>query len=319
MHETSTTIQVASLPLIGRYNVCSVACKAYTKGLSQANLQAAFRKSGIHPFNPSEIDVTVFETNQLRQKFKNEHGTTDVVTETPEQTEHIAEHPVVGEDSSVMSVQLIDTCDSPAPVHIEPTPPPQTNTPITTDTFFKKKRPVFVPPVLKERQSISKVVAGKAITEVDVTIRLQQYFSESQTKKSKFQPPLKSPGTTIRHTTDKYTVNNPKKRVNPVRTSESPKPGPSGVQTHAHVIQDSASDSDESEYNPKDLCCVCGNNFPDALNQLPYAEFATWGKCDFVSCAHWVHLKYCCPVRILRRHSTFYCPCHGLPWTGSEE
>ncbi len=34
--------------VIGRYNVCSVACKAYTKSLSPANRQSEFRKSGIY-------------------------------------------------------------------------------------------------------------------------------------------------------------------------------------------------------------------------------------------------------------------------------
>jgi hypothetical protein len=28
-------------------------------------------------------------------------------------------------------------------------------------------------------------------------------------------------------------------------------------------------------------------------------------------CLHWVHLHFCCEVRVLRTHSVFYCPCQA--------
>lgn len=40
---------------VTRYDVCSIACKVYFSTLSPANVQAAFRKAGIFPFNPSVI------------------------------------------------------------------------------------------------------------------------------------------------------------------------------------------------------------------------------------------------------------------------
>lgn len=40
---------------ITRYNVCEVAGKAYTRALSQENIQSGFRKSGIYPLNPEAI------------------------------------------------------------------------------------------------------------------------------------------------------------------------------------------------------------------------------------------------------------------------
>jgi hypothetical protein len=40
---------------ITRYDVCSIASKVYSKALSAENLHAAFRKTGIYPFDPSGI------------------------------------------------------------------------------------------------------------------------------------------------------------------------------------------------------------------------------------------------------------------------
>lgn len=58
-------------------------------------------------------------------------------------------------------------------------------------------------------------------------------------------------------------------------------------------------------------CCVCGKEYPDNMKDGYVAEFCTWGKCDFQDCDHWTHLKYCCDVKVLRRHDIFYCPCHN--------
>jgi hypothetical protein len=41
--------------VITRYDVCSIACRVYTSTLSASNIQAAFKKSGIFPFDPTVI------------------------------------------------------------------------------------------------------------------------------------------------------------------------------------------------------------------------------------------------------------------------
>ena len=41
--------------IITRYNVCGLACKAYTEALSAENLQAAFCKTGIFPLDKDAI------------------------------------------------------------------------------------------------------------------------------------------------------------------------------------------------------------------------------------------------------------------------
>ena len=44
---------------ITRYDVCKMACKVYTAAVSVANIQSAFKRCGIYPFNPSVIRDTV--------------------------------------------------------------------------------------------------------------------------------------------------------------------------------------------------------------------------------------------------------------------
>lgn len=63
---------------ITRYNVCSIACKAYLKALSPENIQSGFRRAGIYPLNadavpneymkPAEIFVEQNESSQDSQE-----------------------------------------------------------------------------------------------------------------------------------------------------------------------------------------------------------------------------------------------------------
>ena len=39
--------------IITRYDICQIACKAYTRAMSPANIQSSFRKTAIFPHNPS--------------------------------------------------------------------------------------------------------------------------------------------------------------------------------------------------------------------------------------------------------------------------
>ena len=70
-------------------------------------------------------------------------------------------------------------------------------------------------------------------------------------------------------------------------------------------------ESVEEEIPPSEKCCVCKQYHPEMAAVGYVVEFATWGKCDFEDCDHWTHLKYCCDIKVLRRHDKFYCPCHN--------
>lgn len=85
----------------------------------------------------------------------------------------------------------------------------------------------------------------------------------------------------------------------------SPKPSTSGLNT---VTKDGipidTSDSSSDEYlDESELCCVCKRFSPDTFSNAYTVEFIKWGQCD-----GWVHLKYCTPVKFLRRETAFLCP-----------
>lgn len=54
---------------ITRFDICSIACKAYTKAMSASNIQSAFRKTGIHPLNPRIISAErLFPCESFREE-----------------------------------------------------------------------------------------------------------------------------------------------------------------------------------------------------------------------------------------------------------
>ncbi len=210
-----------------------------------------------------------------------------------------------------------------------------TSTPAISAAFFKKKRPVFVPPVRKERRSVSKVVAGKAITEVDVSTQLNNYFADSQKRnKSKFQTPLKSTGKqgitstapvkkTTKRQNPKRSTDIPKKANVTLKTSEnnvnsqnkrsceSPKAGTSGVSDQLHVYMTTDSDS-ESETCDTDLCCVCGKLSPEHYDAYHMLSLLNGENVYF----HHVDTGYTSNTVVPYVHcdvtASSYCPCHGL-------
>lgn len=99
------------------------------------------------------------------------------------------------------------------------------------------------------------------------------------------------------------------------KRSVSPKPGPSKTVTRklfsAKIVPDNDDDDDDGDddddnCDSDDLCCVCLKKSPPALNTSIYLDIVNWAQCD--KCSHWTHLKYCSPVRVVRRHSVFFCP-----------
>jgi hypothetical protein len=84
-------------------------------------------------------------------------------------------------------------------------------------------------------------------------------------------------------------------------------PGLSGLQ----VILISDSEGSLTDFEDDGTpCCVCNKHRQDHFNQGYFVEFLKWGQCTHDGCCHWVHLKYCSPVRVLRRDDQFTCPCH---------
>ena len=95
--------------------------------------------------------------------------------------------------------------------------------------------------------------------------------------------------------------------------SNSPKPGPSGLQVIYLSDSEASLSEHESQMSERSLCCVCKKFYNEKMKECVDLTIAKWGECMFEGCGHWTHLRFCCDVRVLRRHSIFYCPCHGVP------
>ena len=92
------------------------------------------------------------------------------------------------------------------------------------------------------------------------------------------------------------------------------KPGPSGLAINILANQ---GDSESSDDEDSEACCVCKQNSPPALQQLSGLKIVNWVKCSNISCGHWVHLQFCHEKVTVGRTEMFSCPC--CPSTQSEQ
>ena len=85
---------------ITRYNVCELACKAYTRALTAENLHSAFRKTGIFPLDRTVISMDYVMPAEVFQRKEssaseinqdNIHIPTTEITEDPGSESHEAE------------------------------------------------------------------------------------------------------------------------------------------------------------------------------------------------------------------------------------
>ena len=228
-------------------------------GLSASNLKSAFKKCGVFPFDP--------------QAYPSEKINSHTLFTNPEPEESIQDSHVLPTDS-VLPTEPTSSAPQTKDLPI--------NTPDTLVSISKfldsktinaeKVRAKFVPP--KPRNTLSKVVAGKAITEAPVVEQIEKHLSNMQSKpcpsksvkgksKRKFTPPLKQ-----------------------------------------NVPQDSETETEDSTSDEK--CCVCNSFYPPKKARLDHIFIVNWGQCS--NCQHWTHLSFCTNVKVLRRHSVFLCP-----------
>ena len=328
---------------VNKYSLCPIACKAYAAALSSENLQSAFRKSGIFPFGPENIDRSLLIMSNARNKMiaediaegiqqgenvdedegqiQNEGMDQGIINEERQERDQriVQEEGGEGIENEERDEGVIHVERDEGIIHIERDEGiahDERDAGIVGDiqnepaveviqTFFKKKRPTFVPPFkTKQRRSISSVIAGKAITEKETTDKVLEYYAESkshQTSKSvapkkKSKAPIKKTNTGIKKT--------------------NKNPGPSGLapkKTRPAEMNTFDSDSSTDASDESEQCCVCKKFQPSELKDAISLVFTKWAQCMFEGCDHWVHLKYCVDINVLRRHDIFFCPCHGLP------
>ena len=280
---------------VTRYDVCGLACKAYSTALSPSNLQASFSKAGIHPLKKaSEVIETLGDKITPSKLYCNPGENDNQSAEVPNMS-----------PTNAQAHNAVDVCEN----------------------FFMKaggKVGEKVENIKKKRRNISNVVAGKAVTEDQTLSCMKQYIAETKTKtsgksapKSQKKTPRTSPPQAVMKTPKKLSKS-VKKSVKSVKSSVkqtvrsnlhgSPQPGPS----HINLIPSDVSSSEEeseSQMPDKDKCCVCKKFYVRPADVYKIA-ITNWAECGI--CGHWVHLAYCTPVRVVRKETHFTCPCCDL-------
>lgn len=230
--------------IITRYNVCELACKAYTKALSADNLQSAFKKTGICPLDMNAIDksklipATLYEDEVQEKLYTDSQSTVEGGVITPE------------------------TCLL-----------------VREENLRRVKQEMAS---RWPRNSLSKVVSGKEVTEDTVLNQIKEHeLGQKGSKKSKF--------------------------IRSKKCLSVSQPGPSHIIIDNEVLN---LDTDDDDDIP---CYVCNLRSPPS-NKRPRGllEILEWGQCDGIKdgkpCLHWVHLKYCCETTSLGKFDKFYCP-----------
>ena len=276
---------------ITRNNICSIACKAYTKALSPENLQNSFRKAGICPFNPDIVDrssflpATVLEQEKsCSSEARDDQTTTDI------------------------------PCPEPLPAVEASEPGSGAAKDLELNFFENKEREIRKKKSqTKKRRYLSYIVSGKAITEDKIVKEIHEH-QEKVSKKPKSAKVKSAKVTKMNLKANKGNSKSNKlgsksgstsaklsgARNDKVREA-SPLPGPSHIN-----LADSEDFTDESVDEDDEKCCVCNKFTPDEVRQSISLVFTKWAQCDF--CSHWVHLIYCTEVRFIRFGDKFACP-----------
>ncbi|CAC5370002.1 unnamed protein product [Mytilus coruscus] len=283
---------------ITRYNICDLACKGYLHALSSSNLQSAFRKTGIYPYDPHMVERSNFAPAQV---FIQEDSAEEAC-ET-EDREHVHEIEPIEKDIDVpveeIEININNVEENEHALTINETQEKTVSE--KNDTFFEdREKNIYIlkkKQRTKQRRYLSKVVSGNAITEKETIEKIKEHKENVSRKPSQKSQKSKS--------------NGKGKQLETITVVDEPFAGTSGLNLRGEPISiDDSMDSDLIE--DEELCCVCKlTGLPQELRNCNFIVFANWRHCTLENCGHWVHLKYCCDKTVLRRHDTFLCPCHS--------
>jgi hypothetical protein len=132
--------------VISRYDVCRLACKVYSSTLTPVNIQAAFKKSGIYPFN---------------QDVVNDSGIAPSLSfpaRTVEKSMSSPPEKASSKENSGSSVKFLECMGGEMLKNVQ---------------------------IAKIRNALSKVVGGKAITNEDVAEKIKDHIEKQTTSKKK--------------------------------------------------------------------------------------------------------------------------------------
>ena len=282
--------------IVTRYDVCSLACKAYTAAVSPTNLRSAFAKTPdqvIESLGNKISPSKLYNNNDMADKDDNENNNKENKNDKSNTTSNTTS------ENKQLQHEKLDENE-------------------VCDQFFVQQGGVVAKNVEKKKcRNISSVVGGKAVTEDESANRMKIYIEESAQDKMK-RPVTKTPDAAQNkapkkaHKTPKKSqnkeskgsANSPKPQSCPIN---SPQPGPSHINL---LYEDGMSTDDESESQIPEAskCCQCKRFYvsPDKIN-IHQIHLTNWAQCD--SCDHWVHLTYYKPVCVVRKETPFTCPC----------
>ena len=261
--------------VVTKYDVCRLACRAYSKALSSDNLQMAFKRAGVYPLDQSTISEDYLLPSEVFQ------ATPEDLTEK----ENVESEPDRATDSQTSSTGD-NVCDSDAD-----TTENSNEYPGMAGDFFRSKvadiRKVKTENQKEPRKTMSRVTSGHCITEEEVRNKMVEH--EEGTKKSQKRKSVKS---TSEKSNEKKKAKKPKKQK---KHGESQEAGPSGL----------CNNDSEEAVPDQDKCCVCKLYTPVEIRHSLSLIFTKWVQCD--RCPHWVHLIYCTKQRVVRKEDVFLC------------
>lgn len=258
--------------IITRNEVCCLSSKAYLQSLSPSNLISAFKRTGIHPFNPQAFDPAVLKPSEALQNLTTQPESDSLMIATP-----------VSNNLS-QDVQLENQLDP----------------------FFQSRLSKAPETTSKPRNTLSKVISGKAVTEDEnfqkvIKFKEQQKPNRNLIKKSNV---IKRKSQQAQKEHDHESLKKAK-----VGQIYSQKPSTSGLVSGAKgplVVEDSYEMTDSDDDSDDIPCCICNQRYPPSLRHCISLTIVNWAQCD--ECGHWTHLRFCSPVNVVRTKTRFVCP-----------
>ena len=152
------------------------------------------------------------------------------------------------------------------------------------DIFLEKQKIVAVTVASRKRKFVPPQIVGSLSSTKNTEI-LESKVPAKKTKPKSPKSPVKKPQTKL---------------------TKSPVPCCSKSAPHCQTHIDDESDQSLPVEDDEEVCCICSQRMPTAMNLAYQLEFVKWAQCDL--CQHWTHLKFCSKVRVIRLNSEFLCP-----------
>ena len=283
---------------ITKYQIAELTAKPYIGALSTENLQSAFRKTGVYPFDKHVISSSQVAPSVIYKSSTNEAEPT-VDAHVPVLDQSISQ---ITEQSITDTAEILDQPYIAEPIETES----HQKSPV--ESFFDDKKIVAVASKKGKRKFNPPFLAGSLMKEKNQ--KLMQASESKQAAKTKQNDTSykESKQCSLGKAKKPKVFGKTKKEI--VQDEIKSKQSTSGTSKKGgpiEIMEDTDdSQSQDDDVKPEELCCVCGKWQPEELRGVVGLVITKWGQCD--ACLHWTHLAFCTPVRVIRLHDVFLCP-----------